>query len=722
MRTRRRPHRLGPCALCATALAFALVLTLDVSAVSGQAPLSLVNPDTGVRSIEFQFLDHQSFSEDRLRGRLGLLAPGAMGRFRDRFAFLPLVSSGFYPFSPVEVQKDLVRLRRFYAQSGFPRPDIDYHVTLDEGRNQVRVVFSIREGPPVTLGALSAVSEDGSDPRQAIAPDIEEEWPALLGTLSPGPGERVGDYERVQIQSRVAGWLRNRGYPFASVETRIAIDTTTWIGDLELLVRPGSRARIGSVRVEGTRTLRDQVIFRELGVGPGDQFSAARLAEGERQLFGLDLVRLAIIDAPDGVTPDSTVDLRVRVEEGLPRVIAGQLGYASEVGITGQADWTHRNFLGDARTLTVTGQGRTGQLGIGTNVQKRYSASVTLKQPYVFNRRISLLVTPLVEYRDDLRDRSVQLGTDATLVYERGRFRTMSLQFGVGRRRVLDYRLGGTEGLDYLAVLATLDSLDQDLRTSTVTAAGTWGRIDDALAPRSGYFVRASAEVTGPPSLSTLQYRRLDASLTRFVPLHPRSGLIFRGSVGRIFPFGRSVPDRGADPTSSLLRLRDVLFTAGGGYDVRGWGEQQLGPKFPDVRLVESGTEVVASADRYVPLGGLARLSASAELRLPLPGVGPKHSTHVFLDAGKVWNPDTRFGSGPTLESRVFVSTGAGLEVGTLVGAVRLSVGYKLNPSPFDLRDPGAVLEALVRGDPVSSIPTRGIKRWHLHLILGQAF
>lgn len=170
-----------------------------------------------------------------------------------------------------------------------------------------------------------------------------------------------------------------------------------------------------------------------------------------------------------------------------------------------------------------------------------------------------------------------------------------------------------------------------------------------------------------------------------------------------------------------MLQLREVLFTAGGGSDVRGWGEQQLGPKFPDARLVSTEPDTVLSAERYVPLGGLARISASAELRLPFPGAGPRHSTFVFLDAGKIWNADSRFGAGGP-ESRLFASAGTGLEVGTPVGPVRLSVGYKLNPSAFDLRDPQAVLDAIVRGDPVTSVPAGGVRRWHLHLVVGRAF
>ena len=107
-----------------------------------------------------------------------------------------------------------MRLRRFYTQSGFPRPEIAYDVTLDADRNQVRVVFLILEGPSVTRGIVTAVDESGADPERVLPPEMGPRWQAHLSDLSPGPGDRLGDFERIQIQSRVAAWLRDRGYPF----------------------------------------------------------------------------------------------------------------------------------------------------------------------------------------------------------------------------------------------------------------------------------------------------------------------------------------------------------------------------------------------------------------------------------------------------------------------------------------------------------------------------
>jgi outer membrane protein assembly factor BamA len=131
----------------------------------------------------------------------------------------------------------------------------------------------------------------------------------------------------------------------------------------------------------------------------------------------------------------------------------------------------------------------------------------------------------------------------------------------------------------------------------------------------------------------------------------------------------------------------------------------------------------VFSSDQYVPVGALARLTGSLELRLPAPGLPSAWGVHVFLDAGKVWTPDERFDREPLVpeETTFHFSTGAGLSYQTPVGAVRLSLGYKLNPSALDLRDPDKVLNAVVDGLPVSSVEPEWSRRLHLHLSLGLA-
>jgi outer membrane protein assembly factor BamA len=192
---------------------------------------------------------------------------------------------------------------------------------------------------------------------------------------------------------------------------------------------------------------------------------------------------------------------------------------------------------------------------------------------------------------------------------------------------------------------------------------------------------------------------------------------------GRIFPFGNSIPATEDDRIAEILQLRDVTLTAGGPSDVRGWASRLLGPKVPDVLVSESGPDVVYSATRYLPLGGLSRLSGAIELSHPLGESTAGFSGHVFIDGARVWTADTRLQIDDVYDqNRTFFSTGVGLGLQTPVGPVRLSIGYKLNPSVLDLRDPGDVLAATLEGRPIEDVPERASRRFQLHLTVGRPF
>ena len=74
-----------------------------------------------------------------------------------------------------------------------------------------------------------------------------------------------------------------------------------------------------------------------------------------------------------------------------------------------------------------------------------------------------------------------------------------------------------------------------------------------------------------------------------------------------------------------------------------------------------------------------------------------------------------------TFDFRLFFSTGTGVEIPTPLGPIQFSIGYKLNPSLFDLRDPQDVLDAARAGMPIEAVETNQLRRFYLHLTIGRS-
>jgi outer membrane protein assembly factor BamA len=335
------------------------------------------------------------------------------------------------------------------------------------------------------------------------------------------------------------------------------------------------------------------------------------------------------------------------------------------------------------------------------------------------------VTSPYLEYRDDFRDLSTRVGFDATLVYlGTGWVRNASLQYGISSRRIYEYRDGEGGNLSIFDMLqAALDSLGERNNHSAFTLAATLGQQDHPVRPQRLLLFRPSVAVTIPQSINTAQYTRLDLSTSLQRPLHGRVSFWGRAAVGRIYPFGKSIPQAGGqDGLERFLELRDYTFTGGGTGDVRGWESRMLGPKIPDVIVGEGADSTQVRADRYVPVTGFGRVSMSGELRLPFPGLSAPWGTHVFLDGGKVWIPDERYaGPDPYDQERFFFSTGCGFDRDTPVGPVRLSVGWILNPSPLDVLKSQEFIDDLENGT-LGSRPTPWTRRMQVHFAIGAGF
>jgi outer membrane protein insertion porin family len=687
-----------------------------------------IGPGTEVREIVLDFQGEHRLTEAELRSQMALTGRPSMIFLHKVLGWFPLIGPvGAHPFTPLELQRDVVRLRDLYHRNGYLDAQVTYDVAYDAEPDMVDITYHVREGPPLQLQALRFVAR-GNAPLN-LAPELAEPW-AEFTRLEGEERGRFGEGERQGLADRTSRWLRNRGYPFAAVEANALVDTATNRADVTVVVEPGMRARVREIAVTGNQTVPDRQFARQLPISQGDWYNANRLEQGRQQLSQLSAVRLALINVPRRSADDSSVVVNLQVAENPTYLVRGDAGLVSTGGLTGNVEWTDRTFLGGLRTLTVAATAQTGFIALEQPPERRYRVSATVFQPYVGTRMLSVAGGPFAEYRDDQRDRSRALGFTGALVYAESPLRSVSLGYTISHREVLDYSFtSGLDPIEYLPLLNLADSasvgaLDNPINRSVLTLQGSWGHLDQFANPRQGYVLRPKAEVT-LPGFNTSEYLLLDMGAAAFMPLGRQLGFTVRGGIGRIFAYGKSLDHIGDEsPFISLLRLRDVTFTAGGTRDVRGWGSQLVGPKLPEVQTEDRAGVTVPVADRYTPVGGLARATGSAEIHAPVPGLGDKWDAYAFLDGGKIWTPDQRFAlnAGELDQDKLFFGTGVGFGYETVVGAVQVAVGYKLNPSPLDLRDPNDVVAALAAGTPIDNLPTSDWRRVQLHFSIGATF
>ena len=729
-----------------TERAVLLALLLAAPAVRAQIP---VDPLTEVRVIRFS--GEHALSERKLRALLQTKDRGPAYGLRVALGKIPGVPSpAHHPFSPLVLQQDVVRLRQAYAAAGYFLAHVRYDVHRDEARNLLDITFVCEEGRPLLLADVSVTGADSTTALEVPEHD-RKSWNRLVRNLLRQRGKPLAIEAATDGRDRLRGWWRDRGHPLALATIHSHADTARSVASLAYRVVPGPFARFGDVDVEGTRSLPAGTVRRLTPIDSGDAYSAAALERTRLSLKQLSIIRVVNVDVPALAAADTSdtthgagdfgstpLPVRVQITEGESRVIGGDLGYVTDGGIAAEANWEHRNFSGGGRSLNLTSTAQTGWLALADTPDERDRLGLALRQPGFLHPQLAGVLAPFVEYRDDSQDRSTQYGVNLSLVRQVSQFQSASLSYQIADREIHEYRAGDLASgeIDLLTFLTqvaqgALDSLGSSVKSSTFTLSGITGKLDHAANPRLGIILRPAVQVTAPNRWSSTSFWRADVSANAFLPVQRHVTLAARGTLGRLFPFGKSVPAPGEDPTNKFLQLRDVMFTAGGTGDVRGWENRLLGPKVPDTRFTtepdtngDGKPELIPHTDSYVPLGGLERLSFSVELQVPLPGLGPNFGGHAFLDGGRVRTTDNRFDlqQGAHGQENMFYATGAGVDIRTPVGPIKMGVGYKLNPSLTDLVDPAVLLRGAAEGKPLDTLPREQSRRWQFYLAIGASY
>jgi len=704
------------------------IAALLAPAVAG-AELVRLAPDAQTRAVRYHWIGPHELTQPVLERQVATRGAGSLEGFQRLVAWLPLVPPPPpHPFQPVALQEDVARLRRLYQREGFPDASVDYQIATNRERSEVTVTLVIHEGEPIRLRRLDVTLTDPARREEVDLREVARAAKNLRKFQRATEGNRLGAAGIDGLKTRTRQWLANLGYLGGRVDAFTVVDTAARTADVTLRVDPGARARVSAIDVQSTPPIEPRLATRHLPFAPGDWASASALVRGQQNLRTVDLFRDASVEVPAASLGDSAVPVNVTIRQSSPRLTGLAIGYVSSgAGISAQTGWTHPNFTGGARSLDLVGLVQTGWWNLGELPDRLLRLTLTMRQPYVGSPSASVSFGPRVELRDDDRERSTVVSALVNYVYPFSLLQSLSLTFDQSYKHILDLRFAGVSltggDVEKLVGDNVLAGVKEARNVEQWTVALRRGVLDDASLPRRGITIRPTFTITGPPALSEIQFQRADIMCNAFLPVPlGRSALLLRGTIGRMWPHGASVPPADSSGTLEFIQLRDYMFTAGGSGDVRGYDTGLLGPKFPHLDVGSDGHTPVS--DYYDPLGGFARAALTAELRLPLPGARPEFSGHVFLDAGRVWTPDDRYHISLLTpdETRWFMTTGAGVGYYSPIGAMRLEGGYQLNPSILDLRSPNDVVKALIAGLPPSAAPTDQWRRFRLHLSLGVWF
>ena len=651
-----------------------------------------------------------------------------------------------------ELERDLLRVRIFYWKRGYREAEVDTAV-VPRGKNKVGVTFFIKEGPPTIVSSL-AVNQ-----ATPLLSQREINRRVVLGTNAPLNLIRL-DSSRVFLQAS----LFEKGYADAEVDTAVAIDSATRMAAVTFTLNPKYKTTVEDIVVTGNEDVSERTIRKSLTFHIGDLFRRSEMLRSQRALYESNLFRRAAIEPRppiDIATPDSAKVIVVTVQESPPREARLSAGFNTVDFAQVEGRFTHYNFIGGARRLDI--QAAVGNLfaralngrGIFHNASvpqtsalaryfvPTYNASIDLNQPW-FGSPHNELSLSLYTHRRSAPGIYVDRGYGTSLTFTRDVAdrapASANYRFEISKVDAGDVYFCINYGV---CDQPTLEALRGNQKLSPFTITSTIDRTNDPFAPNRGYRANGSVEHASAFTVSDFRYNRASADGAAFYQVRRRGVIGAHARIGWVSPLGSADQALGVAGTvgGNVLHPRK-RFYAGGSHSVRGFGENQLGPRVLTVPIgnlqrndslnlaCTSGTDVTTCnpgvlKDRDFeprPLGGNFVIEGSVEARFP---VWRDLFGAAFVDGGMV-----RQKSNPDLpRRRAAVTPGFGFRYRSPVGPIRADIGF----NPGTTESLPVVTESIVNGQRTlvtlqqrrSYSPAGGggiLKRMVLHLSIGEAY
>jgi outer membrane protein assembly factor BamA len=658
-----------------------------------------------------------------------------------------------------ELRRDMLRIRVFYWKRGWRDAQVDTVVTPKDGG--VRVEFRVTEGPPTRVSSIR-VERPGE-----VLGDNEVRNAMKL---------RAGDpLNLIALDSSIvflktALWDKGYGDADARVDT-IVVDTAAKAASVRASVDPKWPTTIGQISISGNERVSERTIRNSLTLEEGKLYKRHELITSQRNLYESNLFRRAVIIVPP--QGDSVKHIEITVQEAPLREIRASAGFNTiEFGQV-EGRLTRYNWFGGARRLDF--RAAIGNL-LANSLNARFPFQEVLRRP-VADRDADQYFSPTWQASADFTQPWFQsprntLGLSAfshrrsapAIFVEKGLGASATFTRMLASRAPLSltyrFELTRVEASDVyfcenfgICDPADIGALRDRQKLSPLALSFVTDRGDDPLDPSRGYFARADVEHASAFTLSDYRYNRVSGEYRRYKAFGRHAVLAWRARGGwvKALESASEALTGDASTTNSILHPRK-RFYAGGAQSVRGYGENQLGPR---VLTIDPGkllnapndtTPALCTRDELLardcpgaatptssnfeprPVGGSTLLEGSVEYRF---GIWRSLDMAVFVDAAVVGEGDVS----TLTRGTSAITPGFGFRYTTPVGPIRVDLGIKPRlaenlPIVTELVDENGFREIIPLKqtkayDPLED-PKKGwrqvLDRLTLHLSIGQAF
>ncbi|KNX77986.1 membrane protein [Pseudomonas sp. 250J] len=195
-----------------------------------------------------------------------------------------------------------------------------------------QLIIRVEPGEPVRLRNVTVrIDGPASELKAFRIPDSK--------ALRPGEQLNHGTYEDakrlIQNQASRYGFFAGR-----FERQRLAVDPQAGVADIELVYLSGPRYRLGAVTFGGDAPLDNDLLQRMVSFKPGTPYDSELIAELNNDLQSSGYFDSVRVDAAPTAAVGEDIPVDVRLDTRKPRTLGLGLGFSTDVGPRGKANWT----------------------------------------------------------------------------------------------------------------------------------------------------------------------------------------------------------------------------------------------------------------------------------------------------------------------------------------------------------------------------------------------
>ncbi|MFC3938934.1 outer membrane protein assembly factor [Pseudomonas gingeri NCPPB 3146 = LMG 5327] len=453
---------------------------------------------------------------------------------------------------------------------GYYQPRIETEV---EGGKTPRLILTIDPGEPVRLRNVTVRIEGPATSLRAFRVPRSD-------TLKPGAVLNHGHYEDakrlIQNQASRYGFFSGR-----FTAQKLLVDPQAGVADIELVYDSGPRYALGQVHFAGDTPFDDDLLQRMVPFKPDTPYDSELIAELNQALQSSGYFEGVRVDAAPTAATARVIPVEVQLQTRKPRTMGLGLGYSTDVGPRGKANWTRHWVNGEGDSYGIESEISAPRQNVGIWYDHPLDPPLTDKLRWAAGYQYEELANT------DSLSKLLTVGPEWHSKLPSGWQRVISLKW---QRE--EYRLGDDSGLSTLLMPGVSYS---------------YLRSDNRIDPHDGYRLQFDAKVAkeGLGSDNNLLYgTAMLKGLTTVLDKHRFLGRVqFGGSATNGY---KSVPP-------------SLRFFAGGDQSVRGYEYQSLSPE----------------NDQGDRIGGRYMVAGSLEYQY---SVADKWRIATFVDQGNSFN------------------------------------------------------------------------------------